>query len=418
MEGQHGEIPERVGRLSSPLRRNRDFVLLQTGQLLSQSGTKVTSIAYPLLALSLSGSATLAGVVGFAGFIAEAVFALPAGLLADRWSRKRLMIASDALRFVMIAVVTGLIVSGELALWIIPLAAFVEGLGSSFFEAAQQGALRAVVPATQLAAAINVVTGRRAAVNIGGPVIGGALFGLARALPFLVDAVSYAFSTLSLLAMRTPFEEQRDAPTPRAKGQLLEGFRFVWSHPFLRTTTLVFAPLGFVGMSYTLAVIIIAKEQGLSGSAVGALVASFGAAVLLGSALSPQIRRKLPARAVLLLELWMWAVPIVFLAWPNVYVLGLSLLPAALSVPSSDSVAGAYRLLLTPDRLVGRVSSVITTVSFLPVPFGQLLTGFLLGVTSPRVTVAFFVAVALICALVATLSPALRSLPSIADRPA
>ncbi|MDX6550173.1 MAG: hypothetical protein QOJ31_857 [Gaiellales bacterium] len=418
MEGQHGEIPEAVGRLSSPLRRNRDFVLLQTGQLLSQSGTKVTSIAYPLLVLSLSGSATMAGVVGFARFIAEAVFALPAGLLADRWSRKRLMISSDVLRFGMIAVVTGLIVSGELALWIIPLAAFVEGFGSSFFEAAQPGALRAVVPATQLPAAINVVTGRQAAVNIAGPSIGGALFGLARTLPFLVDAVSYAFSTLSVLAMRTPFEEQRDAPTPRAKGQMLEGFRFVWSHPFLRTTTLVFAPLGFVGMSYTLAVIIIAKEQGLSGSAVGALVASFGAAVLLGSALSPQIRRKLPARAVLLLELWMWAVPIVFLVWPNVYVLGVSLLPAALAVPSTDSVAGAYRLLLTPDRLVGRVSSVVTTVSFLPVPFGQLLTGFLLGVTSPRVTVAFFVAVALICALVATLSPALRSLPSIADRPA
>ena len=393
MQGQHGETPEFVGRLSSPLRRNRDFVLLQTGQLLSHSGTKVASIAYPLLVLSLSGSAMLAGVVGFAGFIAEAVFALPAGLLADRWNRKRLMIASDVLRFGMIAVVTGLIVSGELALWIIPLAALVEGVGSSFFDAAQQGALRAVVPATQLPEAINVITGRGAAVNLGGPVIGGALFGLARALPFLVDAVSYAFSTLSLLAMRMPFEEQRDAPTPRVKGQLLEGFRFVWSHPFLRTTTLIFAPLGFVGMSYTLAVIIIAEEQGLSGFAVGALVASFGAGVLLGSAISPQIRRKLPARAVLLLELWMWAVPIVFLA-------------------------GAYRLLLTPDRLVGRVSSVITTVSFLPVPFGQLVTGFLLGVTSPRVTVSFFVAVALISALVATLSPALRSLPSIAHRPA
>ena len=106
-------------------------------------------------------------------------------------------------------------------------------------------------------------------------------------------------------------------------------------HPFLRTTTLIFAPLGFVGMSYTLAVIIIAKEQGLSGSAVGALVASFGAGVLLGSAISPQIRRKLPARAVLLLELWMWAVPIVFLVWPNVYVLGVSLLPERSRFPQA-----------------------------------------------------------------------------------
>jgi predicted MFS family arabinose efflux permease len=318
------------------------------------------------------------------------------------------------LRFGTIAVLTGMIVSGELALWMIPLAAFVEGFGSSFFEAAQSGALRSVVPTVQLPAAVNVITGRGAAINIAGPPIGGALFGLARSLPFLMDAVSYAFSTLSLLAMRTPFQEQRDG-TPRVKEQLLEGFRFTWNHPFLRTTTLVYAPLGFVGMSYTLIVVILAAEQGLSGFTVGALVASFGAGVLLGSALSPQIRRTLPVRAVLLLELWMWTVPIVFLVWPNVYVLAVSLLPAALAVPSTDSLVGGYQLALTPDRLVGRVDSVIRMISFLPVPFGQLLAGFLLGVTSPRVTVACFVLVALVCALVATLTPALRSLPSSAD---
>jgi hypothetical protein len=236
----------------------------------------------------------------------------------------------------------------------ISLAAFLEGTGASFFQAAESGAMRSVVPADQLPAAINVVTGRRAAINVAGPPLGGALFGLARSLPFIADAVSYAFSTAFLLAMRTPFQEERDEEAGRLREQLLEGFRFLWHHPFLRVTTLVFASLGFVALGDTLALVVIAEEEGLSGAAVGALVASFGVGVLVGSAISPQIRRALPTRAVLLLELWMWPIPLLFVLWPNVYVLAASLLPAALAIPSTDSVVIGYQLALTPDRLVGR----------------------------------------------------------------
>lgn len=389
---------------------------MQAGQLLSQSGTQVASIAYPLLVLGLTGSATKAGIVGFARLASAAVFALPAGLLADRWSRKRMMIASDVMRLVTMAALAGAIVSGNVVFWMIPLAAFLEGTGGSFFQAASSGALRAVVPAEQLPAAINVITGRQAAINVGGPPVGGALFGLARSLPFFVDAVSYAFSTLSLLAMRTPFQEEREKEAARLREQLLEGFRFLWHNPFLRTTTLVFAPLGFVALGYTLSLVVIAEEQGLSGLAVGALVASFGAGVLVGSAISPQVRKSLPTRAVLLLELWMWPVPLLFLVWPNVYVLAASLFPAALAIPSTDSVVLGYQLALTPDRLVGRVGSVFRTIVLLVAPLGPLLAGFLLGQAAPRLAVGCFVAVALLAAVVATLSPALRSVPGVGDR--
>jgi len=398
-----------------PLRRNRDFLLLQAGQLLSASGTQVASIAYPLLVLSLTGSATKAGIVGFARLFSNAVFALPAGLVADRWNRKRLMIAADLLRLVTMAALAGTIVSGDVAFWMIPLAGFLEGTGGSVFQAAQSGALRAVVPGEQLPAAINVMTGRQAAVNLAGPPVGGALFGIARSLPFLVDAVSYACSTVSLLFMRTPFQEEREPADGRLRDQLLEGFHFLWRHPFLRTTTLVFAPLGFVALGYTLAVVIVAEEQGLSGFAVGALVASFGAGILVGSAISPWIRRSLPTRAVLLLELWMWPVPLVFVVWPNVYVLAASLIPAALAIPSTDSVVFGYQLALTPDRLVGRVGSVFRTIVLVLGALGPLLAGFLLGWTSPRLTVACFVAVALLAAVIGTTSPALRSVRSIGE---
>src|SRR2546429_9614571 len=73
-------------------------MLLQAGQLLSNAGTQSTSIAYPLLVLAVTGSAAKAGVVAFARTLPAAVFALPAGLAADRWNRKWLMLAADGVR--------------------------------------------------------------------------------------------------------------------------------------------------------------------------------------------------------------------------------------------------------------------------------------------------------------------------------
>src|SRR5207253_11265638 len=123
----------------------------------------------------------------------------------------------------------------------------LEGSGSALFRGSQPGALRAVVPTHQIPAAAAAETGRGAAVRLAGPPLGGALFGLARALPFLVDAISYAFSTLSLLAMRTPFQEQRERDLASVRTRLAEGFHFVWSQPFLRTCAFLFGLANFMG---------------------------------------------------------------------------------------------------------------------------------------------------------------------------
>ncbi len=81
-----------------PLLRNRDYMLLWSGQTLSQLGSETSTVAYPLLVLALTGSAAKAGVVGLAKWLPLALFALPAGALADRMDRKRLMITTDAIR--------------------------------------------------------------------------------------------------------------------------------------------------------------------------------------------------------------------------------------------------------------------------------------------------------------------------------
>jgi MFS family permease len=316
-----------------PLRRNRDFVLLQLGQLLSSLGTQSTSIAYLLLVLALTGSAAKAGTVAFARTLPLALLALPVGVAADRWNRKWLMIGADAVRILALGILGALILVDQVAFWAIFVVAFVEGAGTAVFSAAQAGALRAVVPLRRLPDAVAAQTGREAGVQVVGPPLGGALFGVARAVPFRVDAVSYTLSILSLLAMRTPFQEAREADLSRVRSRVAEGFHFLWSQPFLRTCALVFGLANFLGPGLLFAVVVIGTRQGLSGREVGALVAAFGACLLIGSFLAPLVRRVLPVRAVLLLELWTWLGCAAFLAWPDVYVLTAGMLGTALAIP-------------------------------------------------------------------------------------
>jgi MFS family permease len=390
-------------------------MLLQIGQLLSNAGTSSTSIAFPLLVLAVTHSPAKAGIVAFARSLPSVLFALPAGLAADRWSRRRLMIAADAVRVLAIGSLGITILLDRVAFWEVVAVAFVEGSGSAVFFGAQPGALRAVVPARQLPAAAAAETGRSAVVRLAGPPLGGALFGLARALPFLVDALSYAFSTISLLAMRTPFQEQREPHTASLRSRLAEGFHFVWSQPFLRTCALLFGLGNFIGPGVLFAVVVIGKQQGLSAGEVGALIAVFGACLLLGSLVSPLVRRLLPVRAVLVLELWTWIGCAVFLVWPNVYVLTAGILPTALAIPSTDSVVHGYRIAMTPDRLLGRAESVRSMISLLIAPFGPLIAGVLISTVSARAAIAVFAVTGLVLAVWGTLSSAIRTAPSLEE---
>ena len=329
------------------------------------------------------------------------------------FSRKRLMIGSDVVRALAVGTLAAAILSDHVVFGAIVAAAFVEGAGAAVFLAAQPGALRAVVPRRQLPAASAVETGRGAAGMLAGPPVGGVLFGVTHALPFLADAASYALSTLSLLGMRTPFQEERERDTSPLRARLAEGVRFLWHQPFLRTTAFLYGLTNFIGPGVLLALVVIAKRQGLSSGTVGVLVAAFAASLLVGSFGSALVRRLLPVRGVLLLELWTWLGCTAFLIWPNAYVLAASLLPTGLAIPSTDSVVSAYRLAMTPDRLLGRSESVRSTIALVIAPLGPLTAGFLLGSVSARATIAVFAASALALALWGTLSPAIRSAPTL-----
>lgn len=398
-----------------PLRRNRDFVLLQLGQLLSAIGVQMTAIAYPLLVLAETHSAAKAGIVGFARVVPYPVCGLLAGAAADRWNRKALMIGSDAVRALAVVALAATIAVGSVEFWLIVAVSLVDGAGSSFFAAAQAGALRSVVPAKQMPAAIATVTGRQSVVLVAGPPVGGALFTVGRAVPFVVDAVSYGFSTVSLLLMRTPFQEERERSGTRLRSEITEGLRWLWDHSFLRTCALLFGVGNLVFPGLSLVIVVVGTRDGLTGGEIGLITAVFGVCLLAGSALSAFSRRTFSVRTILLMELWTWSGCAVFLIWPSVYVLAASILPTILAVPSTDSVVHGYRTAMTPDRLIGRVDSAARTISLLAAPLGPLLAGVLLSATSERWTVGVFALFGLVLALWGTLSESIRNAPSLTD---
>jgi len=401
--------------VSTPLRRNRDFVLLESGRLLSTAGSQMTTIAYPLLVLAATHSPAKAGLVSFARLVPQVLFGLVAGVAADRWNRKWLMIGSDTVRAAAIASLGAAILSGRLAFWQVVVVGFVEGTGSVFFSGAAAGALRSVVPARQLPTAVGAQQARASTVRLVGPPLGGALFSLGRAVPFLVDAGSYAFSILSLLAMRTPFQEQREIDTSPLRSQIAEGVRFLWSRPFLRTCALIYGLGNFAMPGLLLVVVVAGTRQGLSGGEIGLLIAVFGACTLVGSLFSPLSRRWFSMRTIILMELWTWLGTAAFIAWPDVYVLTATLLPFAFAAPVTDSVVDGYRVAVTPDRLIGRVESVRSNIALLIAPLGPLLAGFLLSTVSLRITGAVFTACGIVLALWGTLSPSIRNAPSLSE---
>jgi hypothetical protein len=394
----------------TPLRRNRDFVLLQCGQLLSTFGSAMSAIAYPLLVLGLTGSAAEAGYVGAVQFAPLVLISPAAGVAADRFDRRRLMIASDVVGASAVGVLAATVLSGHATLWLILVVAFVDSSAAVVFRAGNSGAFRAVVPRAQLADAASVSMARMSVVRLAGPPAGGALFAVSRGLPFVADAISYAFSSLSLLLMRTRFQEERQRGEST---RFREGLVHFWSIPFLRTTIGMIAASNLVATGVPIAVIVLAHRRGLSSAAIGGFVALQGVTLLAGSVLSPLLRRLFPMRAILLSEFWMALVYASFLVWPSVYVLAVAAALHAFWFPNTDSALTAYSYVLIPDRLLGRAMAASNALRASSTPLGPLVAGLLLSHASSRIAVLVLAAPVVVAALLGTLSSATRNLPSL-----
>jgi MFS family permease len=396
-----------------PLRQNRDYVLLQVGQGLSTLGSESTQIAYPLLVLALTHSPERAGIVAFMRFFPYVVFALPAGVAVDRWNRKRLMLLCDGGRALALASLVATLALGHVTFAQIVAVAFVEGSLYALFNIAETGALRAVVPPGQLPRAAAGEQSRIATVQLAAPPLGGVLFGFARLVPFAFDVASYVFSVFSLLAIRTPFQEQRERATTRVREEIAEGFHWLRGRPFLWVIQLVAAGANLVFEALLLTLIVVAKRDGLSSAQIGLLIGGLGATLLLGSLAAPLLQRRVSIRIATALETGTTLSILAYVFVPNVYVLVGALLPTVFIVPTVSSSVIGYRLAIAPEALVGRVNSVARTIALVGAPLGSLAAGFMLGAWSPQTTVAILCVLAVVLLVWTLGSPSLRESPDL-----
>lgn len=409
--------PERRAASRPPsLWRNRNYLLLWSGQAVSSVGGQASQLALPLLILSLTHSPAQAGFAGALRALSYLLLGLPAGALIDRWDRKRTMIVCDAGRALALGSIPLALALGRLTMAQLYLVSVAEGALFVFFGLAETAALPRVVAKAQLPAATaqNEVTG--GVVTLVGPALGGALFGVARALPFLVDALSYAASVLSLSRLRLPFQKERPLQPRGLRADIWEGLVWVWREPMARALILLHGGLVFAVSGMTLLMLVIAEHQRAAPFAIGLMFGIGGLGGMLGALLGAQVHKRLRLGQIMRGAFWLFA-----LLWPLYAVapslLALGTILAAFWVVDEiyDVAQLSYRLAMIPDALRGRVTGAFRLVFFSCEALSIALTGLLLQRIGVVGTILCFEVALVLLAVAATLNRAARAARPLAE---
>jgi len=400
-----------------PLHRNRDFLYLWSGQAISTLGSQASRVAYPLLVLALTGSAARAGFAGAAATLPYLIFPLLAGAYADRWDRRLVMMACDVLRLLALASVAVAALIGAITYQQVLVAGFVEGAGSVWYTIANRGAVPMLVHPSQRTAAVSRNEARTYGAQIAGQAAGGALFGISRALPFGADALSYLASLGALALIRTPMQEAGAHETvPGLWRDLGAGLRWTVRQPFLRSSSVVSAIVNMAFQVESLAVIVLARQDGASSALIGAIVACGGVGGLIGSFAAPALVNRVRPGVIIIGCLWLAAlclaaicvVPGAVWLCPVLTVLGLVMGPW-------NVASQAYRMRITPNWMLARVSSVTFQVAWGAVPIGSLLAAVLLSSLSPAATMGIAASLVALTAAASTAAGSMRHAGSAAD---
>lgn len=362
-----------------PLWRNRDYLLLWSGQSLSAIGSAVSELAFPLLVLAVTHSPAQAGFTAALRALPVTFISLLGGLLVDRWNRKHIMIFCDIGRALSMASIPIAIALGHLTIVQLYITALLEGAFAVFFGFAHTASLSQVVSGDQLAAAVAQEEVMEGTTALFGPTLSGILFTAGQILPFLTDAISYAISIFTLLLIHTPFQKRRTTERSRLRVEISQGIVWMWRQPFIRAMTLLSGATALVLPGSVLIVIVLAEQQHASAVIIGLIFAAGGVAAILGSLLAPFIQKRLTVGQSILAVRWLFALlwPFYFIA-PYPLVLGAIEFGMGFADPIEDVAYFSYRLALIPDELKGRVISACRLFPGTARPIGLALTGLLL----------------------------------------
>lgn len=353
----------------------------------SYAGDGALVSALPLFAVTVTKDPRLISLVSAAMFLPWLLLSLPAGAIVDRHDRVALMWRSQTVQFAVMAVLTILIMTRVAGIAVLAAAGFLLGCAEVVFSNAEQSALPALVPADLLPRANG---NQQVVLTIGetfvGPPLGSALFAVRAALPFGLDAVSFAGSAALLAGLpRTAKSRTTQSRTTRARSeqgmraQIAEGVRWLAGHRLLRTVALLLGVSNFSSQMGQVTLVLLATQTlhvGTGGYGLLWTAAAIGS--VLGGLVNPAITRRLGLLTSLIVAMAAFAALDAGIGLAPDFAVAAALMACnGFFVTMWNVVTVTMRQRIVPAELLGRVNSVYRMLGWGLMPLGALAGGFI-----------------------------------------
>jgi MFS family permease len=370
--------------------RHRNFQLFFSGQIISLVGTWMQTVAQAWLIYRLTGSGALLGVLGFVSQIPIFLLSPLAGLAADRWPRRRVVISTQSASMLLAFILAALTMTGRIRVWEIIVLATLLGIVNAFDVPARQSFLIEMVGREDLLNAIALNSSMFNGARVAGPAIAGILVALVgEGWCFLLNGVSYLAVIAGLFMMRIKkLKPVHDGAAPLEK--LREGFRFARHTKPIRALLVLVAIVSFMALPYTVLMPIFAVQILHGGaSAYGTLMGAVGVGAMFG-ALVLAMRQRLRGlgNVVAYAATGLGASLVLFSAsrwyWISFTILVISGFTMMMQFTATNTLIQA----MVPDQLRGRVMSLYSMMFLGMSPIGSLLAGWMADRIGAPVTVA------------------------------
>jgi MFS family permease len=400
------------------------FRILMAGSSISMFGSRISTVAFPMLVLHLNNSPFITGLVAFAAIAPSALVYVPAGALVDRWNPRRVMLVSELLRGLAIAsVVISLAVFGQrTSIWFLILVMVAEEILEIFSMLADRRYLSRLMEHDNMASRQAYIEVRTHAVVLAGRPVGPFLFELQPLLPFLADALSFLFSIGSLLVLRRSDEPMKGMPRlpPR---QLLRdvGQGFSWLKKDRRAwlTVMLMAVTSLVAQALILMFLAEAHSKELSTVAIGVVLAASGAGGAIGSIFSKFLSDKVRGYW-LPIQMVAWSVALAFLmiagglsaSWSAVAMFILGFTGAI-----GNIAFGTYLVDSVGDDMIARVTGIGQMLAIGACSLGPVVGGVALQHYGPQGAIQILLFMVVVVAFLSLFTPEVAGRITLAFRP-
>lgn len=366
----------------------RNYRLFFTGQVVSWTGTWVQWVAQGWLVLRLTDSGFGLGVVTAVQWLPVLLFGAWAGVLADRFDKRRLLIFTNVSAGILSLILGAVTVAGAVTLWFVVLIALLLGLVTALDNPTRQTFTFEMVGRERLTNAVSLNTATFTTARVLGPAVAGFMIaGVGIGPCFLVNAVSFIPVTLALVMMDKQQLATSDV-VERSRGQVREGLRYVRSQPILRTILVMMAIVGTLQYNFQVILPVLARDTfGGDATTLGFLGAALGVGMFTGSMTNAAFGRS--SRAVLLgAGATLGVMSIVVSMAPSTLIAALLMLPLGAASMAFLATINATLQLNSSDSMRGRVMAIYFVLFLGSTPIGAPIIGFLAESFSPRVALA------------------------------